>query len=343
MTAANQPKRRHTAADDEEFSDAVEESVQRAELDTILEQLRSEFKSDLQQHTDSIKTELQQHADVAAAATHVASQALEGTLTTRLGGLIKTYDATIQRQFTHLEIGIAALQAKDHELASGQQELRDAVHKLQAGLHVAELAQPTRTQALQDAFDREPDLTILRLSVNELVARTAVETVAVELLEYAALKSADAIVKGPTVGKTFTLAFTGAPGLAAKRTNQTFTAYRNDGDWRNIEIEMSTKRKARLYAGFDKSRKQAQIEVATKKLLVAVQSTHPSKAVHANGTDGLITVDWVPAIKVQVHLDAPTTLLWNGDAQTTLGLDKSNIVEEFNKSSPSASTTHWSI
>ena len=100
---------------------------------------------------------------------------------------------------------------------------------MRAAIAEAEIVTPP-TVLPNNSWNRPPDASILRVNCSLAIAADAVEKALASLLEDAAV-DADAVEhRGLALGRSFSLHFRGAGGLAAKRAAKVHSLLRLEGE-----------------------------------------------------------------------------------------------------------------
>ena len=194
-----------------------------------------------------------------------------------IGNLLRKYDVKVQERMDKLE--------HDHL------ELEDRVSKMEAKLRAQEAhlqktdkeiatfsaADPVKA-VRDDAWDRAPDFTVLKLNANSMVAKSQVQSVIADWLSEAGCDGDKAKLEGPALGKAFSLQFGGDTVLAARRAKKAHASLRgSDGSWKEHKVRAPSGEEVDLYVGIDKSPKQQQTESCGKRLLKHLQAKHPEE------------------------------------------------------------------
>jgi hypothetical protein len=224
------------------------------------------------------------------------------------------------------------------------------LEQLQAALAVAENVANSASQVIrEDAWDRDPDLTILRANTSENVSHaSALAAIETWLLEADIKQDMFELSGDPNgIARNFTIRFAGTPVLAARRARKALAARRTpEGAWKpNPNVRSPLGRQLELYISPDKSPKQLKTEQGSRKLIRAFKATHPQKHTHVDKRTGVVSVDWVPCAKVVANSssDDPYTIQWNVAALEQSQVDKSRVMDAFNSSGGSQASVQWQI
>ena len=200
----------------------------------------------------------------------------------------------------------------------------------------------------EEAFDRAPDPTILRINAGEMIAHGAVLEAVRRLAREATLKYEQWELAGPPDGisRNFTLRLSGADGLASRRARKILDLRRNpDGSWRDNPTVMSPLgRNIELYISPDKSPKQLRTEQGGRKLLKAFKAVHPNKSFHLDKRAGVVSVDWSPVAKVEPKIEVnQSTVHWIPGTIERANIDKEQVLGAFNAESGNTAGLQWQI
>jgi hypothetical protein len=138
------------------------------------------------------------------------------------------------------------------------------------------------------------DPTLVRLTAKNLVGLDAVQLAATALLERAGFSDGDATLKGPQVGRYFSLNFGGEESTAARRAKKTADCLRtNAGKWETISVcRPGQQGNEQLQVGLDRSPNEIRKGRHLYFLLEAVRETHPALLPWKLPREGVLTVAW---------------------------------------------------
>ena len=108
----------------------------------------------------------------------------------------------------------------------------------------------------------------------------------------------------------------------------------DDKNWEELYVILPSGETARIYISPDKSEKQIFTEMATKRLVDAVKKIHSTgiPEVHGLKRDGMVTIGWQRAIKLEPKADKTCSLMWIQELVEKHNLDKTAIEEAFHTS-----------
>ena len=280
-----------------------------------------------------------------------SSKDMEDKLTARVESLVRDYDKTITSRFTEHDKAIIDITTRTDSIENSQNQMRRDLEQLQAALAVAESASAGAASqaARDDSWEREPDLTILRVNAAENIAHAAVLSAIESWLDEADIKQEMWELSGDPNGiaRNFSIRFIGAPVLAARRARKALAARRTaDGAWKpNPKVRSPLGRQLELYVSPDKSPKQLKTEQGSRKLFRAFKAIHPQKNVHHDKRSGQVSVDWVPCAKLVANssTENPYTVQWNLTAVQQSQIDKQGIMDSFNSHGEGQTNVQWQI
>ena len=303
-------------------------------------------RSELEAMLDIFKTKISSETKSAVAE---SASSIEQGLKTHVTTLLRTYDDASNRRIASIEATTQELTVKQNQQEKDMENIKKDIGRLQQGLVVAESATPSRAMLDAEDFDREPDLTIVKISVADAIAKGAAIDALATIFQTANIAENEYVIKGPELGKYFTLQLNGEGGVAAKRAKKFLSALRDrSGKWTALWATTPTRTQCRIYINEDKSDKRTRTEMFTKRLERAFKTKHADKHVHArrynDKKEGTISVDWVPVAKLTVaSKDDQPVLLWNAGAVAEMGIEKDTITTAFNSSTGSAAAVQWSV
>ena len=151
----------------------------------------------------------------------------------------------------------------------------------------------------------ECDRTLVRLSAANLLGFDAVKVSANALLARAELSEDAATLKGPRLGRHFTLESGGEVGGAARRARKTTDCLRlPDGRWDTIHVCRPTGRgNEKLFVGLDRSQNDIKRSRHLKFLSEAIAEEKPGCTQWKLPREGSITVAWQEVAKLEADSD----------------------------------------
>ena len=173
------------------------------------------------------------------------------------------------------------------------------------------IAEPTQA-AKEDSWEREPDLSVLKLNSSGLVAKSSVAEAIAGWLEEASCEGEKAKLEGPNLGNNFVLQFSGCSVLAARRSKKAHSLLRDaGGQWRELKVQAPSGESIDLYVGIDKKPKQLQTERAGNRLLKHLEAKHSGQDFGLVRREGMVTWKWQPLARVVPHHDGHCDVEWN--------------------------------
>ena len=144
---------------------------------------------------------------------------------------------------------------------------------------------------------RDPDHfdpTLVHFNAKNLVGFDAVLLAANALLERAGFSDADAKLKGPQVGRFFSLEFGGDERTAARKAKKTTDCLRTSaGIWETLNVcRPGQQGVEQLNVGLDRSQNERRKGRHLRFLLEAVRETHPALVPWKLPREGVLTVAW---------------------------------------------------
>ena len=206
-----------------------------------------------------------------------------------------------------------------------------------------EIGQLRKTLALEAAKPRsksvgastrgadDSDPTLVRLTAKNLVGFDAVQISASSLLERAGFNNADAKLKGPTIGRYFSLEFGGEASTASRRAKKTADCLRSDnGVWESIYVPRPGQQgNEQLFVGLDRSQNEIRKARNLRLLVEAVQATDPALKPWKLPREGVLTVAW-QTVAGFVPESNFGRIDWK-PAATSQGIDTNKVDESFEK------------
>ena len=208
---------------------------------------------------------------------------------------------------------------------------------------MAERAVTPATRA-SEQYDRVPDAGILKITSKQNVGKKEVQFELEEWLTECNLQN-DFILRGPALGKFFTLAFAGVGRIAATKCKQAQDSIRRpDGSWRKFHVTSPTKSEVEIFVNEDISPKEARVQQAVKKLHRILAAADQSREYHKQRRAGTISVNWVPIAKITApESNIPVEVRWNMEAINKFNVDKEAVMASFKVDTPSTETVEWCL
>ncbi|CAK0879237.1 unnamed protein product, partial [Prorocentrum cordatum] len=226
---------------------------------------------------------------------------------------------------------IAQIKEKNANLEKEQAGLQAAVKELQTTLAVAEaqVAAPLGPARLAD-WNRTADPALFVLSCQAPAAPGEVKSAISQWLQAAKVTEDQVTLLGDLPSKRFHLHCPGGAAGVARAGALQAALKLPGGQWRRFDVLSVNGQRVTMYTNADKSAKDIRKEVQTKKLLGLIRAAVPSKDCWARRPKGLVYVDSVPIVEVQVRgPDEASRLAWDGSATARLGIDKQAITNQF--------------
>ena len=301
-------------------------------------------RSDLDNLLNIFKTSLR--ADVI--------ESLENSCARKMEDLIRGYDGSVQKRLSEHDAQLRDLDTRTQTIETSQASMKNDIKRLTEALALAESATTSAevTRAFADeAFDRLPDLSVIRLNTSELVSHSSILESIKPLMSEAGLSENQWDLLGAPSGisRNFTVRFTGTEAIAARRAKKCLQLRRlPDGSWRpNPKVTSPMNREIDVYIAPDKSPKQLRTELGGRRLLKAFRSVHPNGACHLDKRSGQVSVQWKPCARVVPQpssaSDASYVIQWNAAAVSELQINKPQIQSAFDSDMGGQSSVQWSI
>lgn len=318
----NSAAKKHKADDFQSPNESprVGDTVSRTELDELFDTLKADIKSD----------------------TAAALTGLESNISQKFENLVRNYDSGAQKRFSAIDHEIKHVNDRADKLEETQKSMQGTIDRLERALASAE-TRPSSSIISSEAFDRDPDLTLLRVNTDELCTKLAIIDAIKPWLGEAGFQDNQWSLRGPdeTVSKNWTIQFAGAPGLAGNRAKKAFQLLQDEnGNWREIHVTTPADRTVRVYVNPDKSPKQKLTESSAKRLLKAVREVHGGNC-HLLRREGIVTINWQHVVRVDPQPDRSVKLRWNPPMVAHHNLNKDRVTAVFNNSSRTAVATEW--
>ena len=278
-------------------------------------------------------------------ATVTATQTtLDTKITERITNLMREFDSATQRRMSDIEGRVIEVSGRMDDQVKAMQDMKKDIEKLKKGLVEAEVQQPTRASLNEENYDREPDVTILRVGAAELISKEAAVRAVKPWLDEADSDATQYEIIGPTLGRNFTVKFAGTGGLAAKRARRAFAMLRGvDGTWREMVAKSPLNKDIKIYVSEDKSMKTIKTETSAKRLMRAFKAVHPEKEVHLVRRTGTISVAWVPIARVDAANPDDIRVMWNAAAVGEHSVNKNDIVMKFGTDAGASAQVNWTL
>lgn len=237
------------------------------------------------------------------------------------------------------------------------------MQEMQRKLELANSATPFREVQQQDRWDAEPDSTIIRLNLEGLADRKAVETMVRNWLHPLGYKQGTHydFLPGPPLSQYWTITFKADVGTASRQVKKSMDALNVNGRWEELWVCRPVDAHARIvdnddcqttdgqvwiraYASRDKNAKQKAVEALCKKAKKAAEEIHPNICWNDLKRDGIVCIGWSKCIKVVPSPDKSVVLKWDNVLVEKWSLKKDEIKEAFERlSAESTDNTTWSL
>ena len=253
--------------------------------------------------------------------------------------LIAKYDSFNARRFSHIEANVQALsnniesglhhlQAQQEAFQKKQQDYDKQLLRLQRMCEASHSPPATAAFVKSERWDALPDESIIRISSEALVKRTAVVESFASLAEGVLEEDTWALRGAQTVDRDWVLQMGGDAGLAKRRRDKFLESLRPTqpgGRWKEAWVQTPTGAWIKLYLNRDKNSKQVASETLLKKVVQVGKAQYPRLDWQLNRKDMCITADWIPVIMCEVFESKAFQLKFNPDFVTEHNIDKQNF------------------
>ena len=300
-----------------------------------VEQLLGEFRTSISSQTTNI---------VDTATKHLESAYREEVCT-----LLRGYDKKSTERIVLLENKTREIEQTQRKQAADLNSLQGQVADLKKKMAIVESTTPDRSALQTEEFDREPDPTIICISLADAAAKAAVDAATLQLMDSCCISRDDYEITGLPIAKDFTALMHGTEGLGARRVRKASGSLRRrDGSWATINVKTPDDHVTRAYFNRDKSTKQKRTEISTRNLERVIKAQLPNHQVQSRrymfeSKEGQVSVDGMPMAKVKIDYDAAPTILWNNLVVDKLTLDKQAVATAFNETSGTKANIQLSV
>ena len=271
---------------------------------------------------------------------------MERSITTNFSTLIRAVDTANQKRFGGIDADLQALHQRMDSSEASNKEMRAQLGEMAKALAVAEKPQPTRRDLTADDWDKEPDLSLLRINFapGKHATRVSVEKAIKPWLEESNTKFGQWELIGPASSQNYTIKFVGTQGLGAKRARAAYTNLKDDaGEYRRMVAEDLSRQTVPMYVDENKNRKQRRGETDARRMAKMLRAELPERSVAVIKSDFRIKVDHVPLVKFEPVQGGESIIRWNNKALEDLGLtaQRETLLERFRAPRPSAGAEEW--
>ena len=125
--------------------------------------------------------------------------------------------------------------------------------------------------------------------------------------------------------------FHGTTGIAIGKCRAALAGFKKpDGQWEKFWVRTPLRREVQVYIPPDKNKRRQQTEILSKKMFQIFERKlgNTKGELHLLKPEGVVAVDWEPAMKVAPRPDGSFDLHWNDPYIAQLELVKSEIIDE---------------
>ena len=198
------------------------------------------------------------------------------------------------------------------------------INNLRTAVAAAESAVPVAEALDLEDFDREPDLSIVRLRVQDAITQESLLKAVGEIFK-ANSKPADYKIIGQPLDKSFVIQLTGATGLVARRARKFLSLQNPEDGWKDFHDTTPDNNETRIYIDKDKNRKQIKKEVLSRKLVRILKAKFPTKDFNAQKRTGVITSNVFPLARISVTGPETHKVEWQVQYMQELGIGRGDI------------------
>ena len=255
-----------------------------------------------------------------------ADQSLLASFSDTLGKKLRALTTANEVRFSGIENKSKELEARVARLEEARRESHSQLDALSAQVDKDLRHHRAADPLAEMAWDRDPDLTIVRVRAREPVARTAVAPVIARLVAQAELPSDGYELTGDAISKQFVVRFAGTVGAATRRAQRLLGALRGkNGQWQEVFSEGLGNDRVQLYLAADENRKAERTRILCKRARDAVAKLFPDERFFVDRARGTVSSRWVPLFRISPAADGPTLVEWCDAGLVKLKLDRSQL------------------
>jgi len=203
------------------------------------------------------------------------------------------------------------------------------------------------------AFERDLDLTILKINTKSQCTKVEMAKVVTIILKDALTSVAEFDIEGLETGEKFVVRIRGSPDSAAAVVRKVLAAQRlGAGEFRRYKCVTPVKdgtgssAYTDVYLNGDKNSKMVKTEIACKKVIELLRTRHaametkgkPSVFQVGNKLEGKICCSWKPIARVRAVDNDNVELDWDKSKATEAGIDYAAVDADFRKSDEGGET-----
>lgn len=140
-------------------------------------------------------------------------------------------------------------------------------------------------------------------------------------------------VAGASAGRKFVIKVQGEMATATSRVDALVHVRRDEmGQRRTVDVWSTDGGSTRVYLGRDKPRSQLQAKMVGKRLVAILKHRMPTSDIYHRHRDGVVLADRQALAKLQLAESGSSKVLWNTTLLGTLGISKSEVLKELDRS-----------
>ena len=322
-------KRPHTETEapmdgEDPFHECDDKPYSKSEVDDIMSALRTDM------------------LDVVASKNKEMAEALFG----RVFGAVQKLDNKVTQQYDALAHQVEDVDTRLSAVATEQKSMWQAIGDLRAALGRAEALVPDAEPTMDPLeWNRAPDPTIMVLRFAEIMSLDLVKASLPAIHEALGTQSDWFTVRGPVIGRKYTLQFSGGTGLASQRVDNIMRGMydRNTGQWKQLPVRNVDNEVIFPMVFRDQGPREDALGAAGRGMARIIRTTmglqDGDKRVHLNKKDHTIHIDLVPTCRITSPGPDKVEFKWRLEALLKHKLVKSDLLEKYdNRSSSSASS-----
>ena len=240
---------------------------------------------------------------------------------------LRSADIAYQARFAAQDSEIADIKRRLVAVEQHRTVQESTNKKLADGLALAS-SSPAEVPTFSADFEREIDPCLVRIRTMEATTLEYISGLLSELLCEASMSLDDVDVEGLEPGKQFSVRFTGASGLAARRAGKFLSLQRTSTGWRDFFVRAAGSSpdapKVQVFFDTDKNPKQVRREMVGRKLAKIIRQSGTTERVTHKKKDGVIALGFVPLAKIATDNPEHYKVEWNLELLRTKGLDRAS-------------------
>ena len=187
----------------------------------------------------------------------------------------------------------------------------------------------------------DSDNIVLRINGSTLVTHNALLTKLRDIAREARMATDSFQLRGPGLGRRFTMAFQGSPREAADKAKAFNDSLRSsEGVWREVSVDNPLGGQCRVYIGHDKCRAALQRERLLRDLSRAFAAKCPALSFDTARRDGILAWRWRPFCVVSYDEAADkATATWNHDVLSDMQADPVSVLPPASRSGAARSAS----